>query len=448
MEDLTSVNHEPGAAQEQPASQSRPGRVRPGPWLLVPVALLMLCVIVAVLYRSGESPRKESKAAGAVEAATPGANLAADVVTANDKELQQLTIEPVGERTIDLERETTGKVAFNDDRMTPVFTPYAGRAVEVLANKGAMVRQGQPLLVVESPEVVTAGNDLSAARSDADKARIALDAAEKAAERARRLHEREALATRDLQQAETDLARTREELRRAEAAVAVAENKLALFGKSSEEIAQLANYGKGGVDRRVVIRAPITGTVVERKVGPGQYIKPDTPDPLFLISDLSTLWVMADVYESLLPGIRVGSPVQISTATLPDRGFPARISFISPTVDAATRTVRVRCVVPNKGGLLKPEMFAKITIGAAVRQSVPVIPSSALLSGNDSFAVFVEEAHGRFHRREVRPGRDLEGFTVIEEGLKPGERIVTHGALLLNGAVGKPPEGESGSKVE
>jgi len=315
--------------------------------------------------------------------------------------------------------------------------------VEVLANKGEIVRQGQPLLVVESPDLIAAANDLSAARADQEKAKIAQDAAQKVVDRSRALVEKEALAAKDLQQAEVDLERCKGELRRAQAAVAVAENKLVLFGKSEKEIAHLEIQNASSIDRRVVIRAPISGTVVDRKVGIGQYVKSDTPDPLYLISDLSTLWVMADVYESFLPNIRVGSPVEISVASSPDRRFPARVSFISPTVDAATRTVRVRCVVPNAGSLLKPDMFARIKIGSAAKQSRPVVPTGAIISQNNAAMVFIEEGHGRFRRREVKAGNELQGVTVIEDGVKPGERVVTHGVLLLNGIAGKPPEGKA-----
>jgi cobalt-zinc-cadmium efflux system membrane fusion protein len=424
---------------------ARPVRLRR---MLTVVAALALVAVGGVIYARRSSSRAtgapaSGKAENKIQPTANSANTSADVVTASEKEVAQLTIEPVAEHTLDVECETTGKVAFNEDRLTPVYTPYAGRVVEVLVNKGAVVRVGQPLLVVESPEFVAAQNDLLAARSDADKARIALDAAEKAAARARRLHEHEALATKDLQQAEADLRRAAEELRRAEAAVTVAENRLALFGKDKQEIAQLGSR-PGAIDRRVIIRAPIGGTVVERKVGPGQYVKPDLPDPMFLISDLSTLWVQADVYEALLPQVHIGAPVQISVAAYPDRTFPARISFISPTVDPTTRTVHVRSVVPNVGGLLKPAMFAKVKLGAAAPRPVAVVPASAVIAQNNTSLVFVEESRGRFHRREVKTGRDLQGFTVVEAGLKPGERVVTHGVLLLNGSGGKPAESRAG----
>lgn len=405
--------------------------------LIVTAAALVLAIIAAAIYwprHSGQQVAAEHTA----KATTP--SIPADVALADEGELQQLTIEPVSLRSISVERETTGKVAFNEDRMTPVFTPYAGRVIEVLANKGAVVKAGEPLLIVEAPELVAVQNEFHAARADVDKSKIALDFAQKAAERARALHEREALATKDLQQAETELLRAQEELRRDQAAVNVIENKLALFGKTPAEIAQLANQTGGSLDRRVVIRAPLNGTVVERKVGPGEYIKPDLPDPLFMLSDLSTLWVQADVNESYLSSIRVGSPVQISTAAYPERAFPARVSFINPTVDAETHTVRVRCVVSNNGGALKPEMFAKIKIGAATPTPVPAVPTGALFTLNNDNYVMVEETHGRFRRRAVKALREENGFTLLAAGLTPNERVVTKGVLLLNHGAGKTEE--------
>ena len=354
-----------------------------------------------------------------------------NVAIADASEQQQLTVEAVKQQTLQTEGEVTGKVAFNEDNISPVFTPYAGRIVELLASKGDVVKRGQPLLIIEAPDLVVAENDFSAARSDVDKAKLALSAAEKAHDRNIKLHEREAIATKDLQLTENDVLRTKEDLRRAEAAVKLVESRIAFFGKDAKEIEQMKTQG-GTIDRRLTIRAPISGTIVDRKIGPGQFVKPDLPDPMFLISDLSSVWVMADVYESNLSHIRVGAPVQVSVPAFPDRYFPARISFINPTVDAASRTVRVRCSMANPHGMFKPDMFAKIKIGAAVPQSVVSVPSSAVIVQSDSSVAFIEEAPGKYRKQIVKTGKDEQGYTVIEAGLKPGDRIVTHGSMLLN----------------
>jgi cobalt-zinc-cadmium efflux system membrane fusion protein len=363
-----------------------------------------------------------------VNLAAPASNANSDVVVLDENQLRQVAIEQVGTRTITVDRNATGKVGFNEDRLTPVFTPYAGRVLELLANKGENVSKNQPLVILESPELVAAQNDLASARSDLAKAKIGLDTAQVVAERARRLYEQEAVATKDLQQAEADLTRAQDEYRRAQVALAAVENRLSLFGKDPKEIASLGER----VDRRVVIRAPIAGTIVDRKVGPGQYIKPDAPDPLFLISDLATLWILADVYESDVALIHVGAPVEVKVPAYPTRVFPAHISFVSPTVDPTTRTVRVRCLVQNTQGLLKPDMFATIKIGAAAQQSVPVVPASAVVSEGDNSLVFVEEGSGRFRRRKVQVGQEIGASVAIANGLNVAERIAIRGGLLMN----------------
>ena len=167
-------------------------------------------------------------------------------------------------------------------------------------------------------------------------------------------------------------------------------------------------------------------------MGPGQYIKQDTPEPLFLIGDLSSIWVNAEIYETHLQQIRVGAPVVITVAAYPERQFPARISAINPTVDPTTRTIHVRCSVSNPDGLLKPEMFASIRIGNTNKRKVAIVPSTAILTqGRDSF-VLSEESAGRFQRRQVKSGREIQGFTVIEDGLTSSDRVVTSGPLLLS----------------
>src|SRR5262249_3993222 len=158
--------------------------------------------------------------------ASPAAN---DVIVVEAKNLSQLSTQAVQEKPITVDRKATGKIGFNEDRLTPVFTPYAGRVVELLANKGDAVKAGQPIVVIESADFVAAQNDLASARSDVAKAKIGLDAATVATERAKRLHDQEALSTKDLQQAEADLARAQDEMRRSQTALAAVENRLALF---------------------------------------------------------------------------------------------------------------------------------------------------------------------------------------------------------------------------
>ena len=398
-------------------------------YAVIVAGVLLIFTIGAVLAH-----RKDGKTAEA-KAADQQAPQSSDSIEPTPEQLAQVQVESVRQEVIDVDLETTGKVGFNEDRLTPVFAPYGGRVLEVLANKGDLVNLGQPLLVIESPDLVATANDFAEARANEDKAKIGLDIAEKAAQRARNLNSLEALATKELQAAESDLARAREDYRRATAAVAVVRNRLALFGKTPDEIKHLEETITDQIDRRIVIRAPLAGTIVDRKVGPGQYVKPDAPDSLYLIGDLSNVWVNADVYETYLPQIHVGAHVEITVPAYADRTFPARISAINPTVDAATRTIHVRCTVPNAAGLLKPEMFASIRISSAAKRKVSTIPSTAVLTqGNESF-VLAEDSTGRFRKRQVKPVREAQGYTIVEEGLTSSDRVVTRGVLLLSNVI-------------
>jgi cobalt-zinc-cadmium efflux system membrane fusion protein len=388
-------------------------------------AYVVIAIVMIVLFAGMIVWQHYSNAPKAAEKTTE-TPAATDVVQVDEGQMKNLAVEPVTVREITANRVVTGKVGFNEDRLTPIFPGYTGRVLEVLANKGDVVSRGKPLLVVESPEFVAAQNDLAQARADVDKAAVNLKTAQAGAERARNLFAQEAISKKDLQDAESGLALAQGEQQRSQAELTVSEAKMELFGKDPGEINQM----KAG-DSRVTISAPIAGTIVDRQVGPGQIIRPDAGNPLFQISDLSTLWVQADVFESDVASIRLGTPVEISVESYPNRMFAAQISYIDPRVDPATRTVHVRCQVNNSAGLLKPDMFAQVKINAT-RQSVAVVPSSAVVAVGDKTVVLVEDTPGRFRRRLVRVGDEVNGSVVVQDGLKAGERIVTQGALLLN----------------
>ena len=415
------MDDQPGEPVDPPVPDSGPPRrPRRRRRLFVAGAIILIALLGALIYWRYRSTHQAPPAIG-VEEVPP------NVVFANEDQLKNLTIEPVAARDFTVDREVTGRVGFNEDRLTPVFTAYSGRVVEALATKGQFVRMGQPLLVIESPDYVEAQNNLAVARGDLDRATVNLKTAQVGAERARRLFTYEAISKKDLQSSEAALALALSELQRSRGALRVAQARLELFGKTAGAVRRL----KAGADRRITIASPISGTVVERQVGPGQVVKPDGTAPLFQISDLSDLWVHGDVFESDLARIRVGAPAKISVESYPDRVFTARVSFINPTVDPVTRTVHVRCRVSNPRGLLKPEMFARMTIIAAAKQSVPVIPASAVVGSGEISFVLVEEAPGRFRKRKVEIGHEVDGGVMIKSGLKVGERIVTKGAVLL-----------------
>jgi len=419
--DDDAMDDQPGEPVDPPVSHSGPPRrPRRGRRLLVTGAIILIALLGGLIYWRYRTTHEAPPAIG-VEEVPP------NVVFATEDQLKNLTIEPVAARDFTIDREVTGRVGFNEDRLTPVFPAYSGRVVEALATKGQFVRTGQPLLVIESPDYVEAQNNLAVARGDLERATVNLQTAQVSAERARRLFTYEAVSKKDLQSSEAALALALSELQRSRGALRVAQARLELFGKSAGAVRRL----KAGADRRITIASPISGTVVERQVGPGQVVKPDTTTPLFQISDLSDLWAHGDVFESDLARIRLGAPAEISVESYPDRVFPARVTFINPTVDPVTRTVHVRCRVSNPRGLLKPEMFVRMKIIAAAIRSVPVVPASAVVGRGEISFVLVEEAPGRFRKRKVEIGYEVDGSVMIKKGLEIGERIVTKGAVLL-----------------
>src|SRR5262245_1672439 len=326
-----------------PVPDSRPRSRRR---MYVYIAFLAVALLAGLIYyRRYRSTRQITSPTSAVQS-----NIPKDVVFADESQLKNLTIEPVAARDFTIDREVTGKVGFNENRLTPVFPAYSGRVIEALATKGEKVSLGQPLLVVESPEYVAAQTDLATARGDVDKAAVIMKTAEVNADRARRLFAQDAVSKKDLQAGEAELALAQAEQRRALTALGVAQSRLLVFGKTLSDI----NMLKAVVDRNLTIVAPIAGTIVDRQVGPGQILKPDTTTPLFQISDLSELWVHGDVFESDLPNIKLGARAEIRVESYPKSVFPARVSFINPTVDPVTRTVHVRCEVSNPRERLKP----------------------------------------------------------------------------------------------
>src|SRR5437879_4790401 len=227
-------------------------------------------------------------------------------------EWASLTIEPVTERAFRAEHVTEGKVAVDEDRSTPVFSPYAGRVTKLLARPGDRVTQGQPLFVIEAADTVQAQNDLIATMTGLNKARSALDLAQLQHKRAKDLFEGKAVPLKDYQQAEATLIQAQNDLRSTQTALEAARNKLRILGFTDEAISTFQEMGR--INPETTIFAPIAGTVVQRKIGPGQYVNSGASDPVFVIGDLSTVWLTAFVREGDASNLSVGPGVRFHGA--------------------------------------------------------------------------------------------------------------------------------------
>lgn len=301
-----------------------------------------------------------------------------------------------------------GRIVVDEDFTARVSVPIAGRVLELHAQIGDPVRRGQPLVVMDAPDLGAAQSDLHKARSDERQKELAF-------RRARELVEGGVLARKELETAENDLNQSRAEAERA-----------------ALRVANLNPKGQPLAGQRMALMAPVGGVVVDRHANPGMEARPDLPDPLFLVSDLAHLQVIIDLPEQYLPKVAVGQPVELGVDAWPGSTFEARIQRIAPAVDPATRRIQVRCRLDNRDLRLKPEMYAKVTLVAGKDQRAIRVHNAALITEGLYAYVFVEGEPGTFRKRKVDLSVQDREFSYIAAGLAAGERVVTRGALLLN----------------
>ena len=352
--------------------------------------------------------------------------------TPTPSEWATLTIEPVVEKIFRAEHITEGKVAVDEDRSTPVFSPYTGRVTKLLARPGDSVTQGQPLFVIEAADTVQAQNDFIAAVAALNKANSAVGLAQIQYTRAKDLFEGKAVPLKDYQQAEATWVQALNDVRSSQTALEAARNKLRILGFTDAAISTFQD--KRTIDREITIFSPITGTVVQRKVGPGQYVNSGASDPVFVIGDLSTVWLIAFVRESDAALVSVGQEIAVNVMALPGRPLTARISYVAAAIDPATRRLLVRATIDNKDGSLKPEMFANVTIYSPGDHPAPAVPKQALIYEGARVRVWVAHDDKSVELRQIKTGLVNGDLVEVDGSLKAGEQIVTRGSLFIDRA--------------
>lgn len=305
----------------------------------------------------------------------------------------------------------TGTVAYNGFETTPVISPIGGPVTRIAAVPGQMVRRGQPLLFVASP-------DYSQLLASYVKTRQAAGLAQKSLARAQDLYKHHAIAEQDLQAQEAANAEAKGDLDASEAALRV-------LG-----VANPAGLLKGQPSFQASLRAPISGEVVEQNVSVGQLLQPGATQ-CFLISNTGTVWVLVNVYQKDLPFIHVGDPVTIETNAYP-QSFRGKISYVAAALDPTTRTLQARIVTNNPGDKLKQGMFVTALVNAGAVENAIAVPDSAVLrdTNNEPF-LYVEQPGGKFGRRLVVIGESGAGKTQIVSGLEPGDRYIAQGSLFV-----------------
>jgi cobalt-zinc-cadmium efflux system membrane fusion protein len=279
---------------------------------------------------------------------------------------------------------------------------------------------------------VQAQNDFITAMTGLNKAKSALDLAQLQDTRAKDLFEGKAVPLKDYQQSQATLVQAQNDMRSSQTALEAARNKLKILGLSEDAIA--AFQDKGRIDPNTTIFSPIAGTVVQRKIGPGQYINSGASDPVFVIGDLSEVWLIAFVRETDAAMVSVGQQISFNVLALPGRPLTAKIDYVAAAIDPNTRRLLARATVDNKDGLLKPEMFANVTIYSAGDHPAVGVPKQALIYEGDQVRLWVAHEDKSIELRQIKTGLINGDLVEVQGNLKPGDQIVTKGSLFIDRA--------------
>ncbi len=346
---------------------------------------------------------------------------------------KNLRIEPARLSPFRTKHEADGKIAINDYKATPVFSPYSGRVTAIFAGAGDQVAPGQPLLAIEASEFVQAQNDLMTAVNARNKAQAQYRLATINEGRQNELFAARAAAKRDLEQAQTDLVSAKNDLKTAELGIEAVRKRLRILGKSENEIDGLTSSG-GQIEPVATVFAPIAGTVITRKIGLGQFIQSNGADPVFTIGDLSSVWLVANLHESDAPFVRPGQTINVRVLALPGKPLAAKIVYVAPSIDPATRRLAIRAEIGNPDSALKPEMFANFVMYSGDEEEHVAVPQTAIVYEGSLAHVWVEGQDGTISSRAVETGRSNGELIEIRSGLDAGETIITGGALFIDRA--------------
>lgn len=313
-----------------------------------------------------------------------------------------------------------GRLRAEPTRFARVTSPVKGKIARVLVAVGDAVRQGQPLVELESPEASGFESDQLKAKSAVDQARSSLAKADADRDRMRDLFEHDAVARKEVLNAETEYDRATAALDQAQATLAEATRRLQILGLES-----------GRLDAPLVVRAPLAGKVLDMAVAPGVFWD-DTSVPMMTVADLSILWVISNVPEVGVSKIHVGESLEVHLTAHPERVFSATVTRVADTVDPDSHTVEVRGELANEDGHLRPEMFGQIRHADALAK-MPVVPLSAVLQAAGEPYVYRAVAPGVFEPVSVKLGVRRRDRVAVLEGLSAGDRVVVDGAILLAG---------------
>ena len=345
-----------------------------------------------------------------------------------------LSVQPVTSMRFAQEFSTEGKIAIDEDRATRVYSQYAGRITNLAVGTGDTVQKGQLLFVIEAADSIEAQKDFVSALGDLNKARSQVNLTTVVERRLSSLYKDKAMSLKEWEEADANLTAAKNDLRTAEIARQAVKNRLKLLGKTDSEVELFEKTGV--ISPETPVYSPLAGTVIQRRIGPGQYVDAGASDtdPVMLIGDMSKVWLVAYIRESDADHIRIGQPLSFTVLTLPGQVFEARVSYVASSLEASSRRLLVRATVENSGGRLKPEMFATAHIITNEPTESPAVPRDAVLHEGTSTRVWIARDNGEAELRHVKVGLTSGDMVQILDGLSVGDKIIARGSLFIDRA--------------
>lgn len=347
-------------------------------------------------------------------------DLTTQSVDLSPAEFAKFKVEPITERSFNVLREAVGNIAFNDEMSVQVYPPFQGKIIAVFARAGDAVQKGAPLFTIDSPDLVQAESTLISTAGS-------LNLTTRVLARARLLIAVQGIAQKDLEQAVSDQ-------QAAEGGHKAARDALRIFGKTDADMDRIVADRK--VDSVLMVRSPLNGQVTARSAAPGLLVQPGTAPAPYTVSDLSRVWMIANVAEMDIPALRLGQEVQVAVQAYPGRVFHAHITNVGAAVDPNTRRVTVRSEVNDPKHELRPGMFATFVIRAGKSVRSPAAPLAGMVrEGDGTMTLWVTTDRRQLIKRTVHIGMQQDGYWQILDGVKAGELVATEGALFLNNAL-------------
>jgi cobalt-zinc-cadmium efflux system membrane fusion protein len=395
----------------------------------VTAALIAVAVIAYWAWHSGHSTKTDigpMTNANAKPNDTGAAKRNTDSVDLSDSQLASVKVEPVEEREFPVEKDAVGSIDFNEDMSVQVFTPYQGRIISLFAEVGDDVKKGQTLFTIDSPDLLQAESTLIAAAG-------VLELTDRNLARLQELYTTRAVSQAALEQSISDQQTAQGNLRAARDAVRI-------FGKTDAEIDQIV--AQRLADPTLVVPSPINGRITARNAAPGLLVQPGNAPAPYAVANIDTMWMLANVAEIDSPAFRVGQPEQVRISAFPGREFGGTVTTIGASVDPNTRRVLVRSEIKDPQHELRAGMFASFTISVGAPTRSPAIPVDGVVrEGDGTMTVWVTTDRHHFTQRKVKLGQQGADYDQILNGLKPGELVVTDGAVFLDNMLSPSSDG-------